>query len=370
MQILVAPQELKGTLTAREAMRAICEGVRAAGFGDDGLEAVPLADGGPGTLDALVSAQRGEVREVHVCDPLGRSVCARFGLLPDGTAVIEMAEAAGLWRILPEERTEPNAARATTHGVGGLIRAALDAGARRVLVGAGGSATTDGGRGALEALGARIADRDDGQGCGLSVDLSGLDPRLVGEDAVPVEVLSDVENPLLGPLGAVPVFGPQKGLVSARAREDAQARLARWSRALEQASGRRGAALQAGAGAAGGLAFGLCCALGSRVRPGFEAVADASSLRERIGRCEVVLTAEGRLDAQTAMGKGPAALARLAAEEGVPCILFTGSVADDAERTPFAEIVIVGDGPRPSPAQARVALVEAARRWRMRLAQK
>ncbi len=371
-KVLLAPQELKGTLTASEAVLAIVEGLRAAvplsgdrGAADE-IDSVALADGGPGTIDALVAAagEGAEVRVARVRDALGREVHARWALLPGAVAIVEMAEAAGLWRISSTERTEANALGASTFGVGELIREALEAGASRVLVGAGGSATTDGGRGTLEALGATV--REDGDR--WEVDLCGL----VGVDAARLEVMTDVRHPLLGPLGAARVFGPQKGLATVQSIAIAEERLRRWAEALERATGRAGLSEREGSGAAGGLAFGLACAFDAAIRSGFEAVADAVRLRERLARCEVVLTAEGRLDAQTAHGKGPAALAQLAAEAGVPCVLFAGSVAEDADTSPFAEVVTVAvregeeEAGLPSPAAARARLVEAARAWRVR----
>ncbi len=337
MKLLVAPQELKGTLTAAQAAHAMARGLSAFQ-----LDLAPLADGGPGTLDALASMPGAQRRSAVVADPLGRPVNATWLLLADGTAVVEMAQASGLSRLAPEER-DPT--RASTSGTGALVRAALDAGCARLWLAVGGSATVDGGRGALEALGARC----DASG----VDLSGLHGGL---RRVPVEVLADVDSPLLGPHGAARLFGPQKGATASQV-EQLEEALTGWSEQLLRATGRQAAALP-GAGAAGGLAFAFA-ALGASIVPGFTRLAALLELPRRIAQADWVLTAEGRFDAQTARGKGPLQLAHLARAASRPIALFTGSVAQGAPREAFTEVVTLPA----TDASAAERLTLAAERW-------
>ena len=326
MRVLVAPQELKGSLTAVEAVRAMAEGVRRAAP-DTVVDEAPLSDGGPGFLDAMLEASGGERRAVTARDPLGRPVPAAFGLTDGGgTAVVEMAEAAGLKRLRVEE-LDPR--RASTVGVGDLIRAALDAGARRLLVGIGGSATNDGGAGMATALGARLLDGD-GQdlppgGAALArlsrIDTTGLDPRL---GAVAVDVATDVRNPLCGPEGASAVFGPQKG-ADPRTVAELDAGLARYADCIARDLGLDVRDLP-GAGAAGGLGAGLIAFLGAAPRSGFALVAEAVRLAERVRGADLVLTGEGRLDGQTGYGKTVAGVAALGAEAGVPVVALCGGL--------------------------------------------
>lgn len=330
MRIIVAPQEFKETLTAHQAAEAIAEGARRANS-KAYVEVVPLSDGGPGLVDALVSATGGRTMRAVVQGPRVRSVEAEWGLLDDATAVIEMAAAAGLWRLQPEER-EPHVT--TTFGVGQLIRAALDAGARRIIVGIGGSATNDGGAGMASALGARLLDAQERDlapgGAALArlarVDLSSLDPRF---HKTHVTAASDVTNPLCGPEGASLVYGPQKGASPAIARElDAALRL--YAKVLERDLG-VAVADRPGAAAAGGLGAGLIAFCRAELRPGFEVVAEAVRLRERLQGADLLLTGEGRLDGQTRYGKVVAGAARLARECAVPVIVVAGALGDGWE---------------------------------------
>jgi glycerate kinase len=304
----------------------------------------PLADGGPGTVDALVRALGGEYRTARVEDPLGRPVVARWGWLPDGTAVVEMAAASGLSLLPPSER-DPR--RASTFGTGQLLLAAMDAGARRLTVGLGGSATNDGGAGAAAALGARFLDAEGRTlppgGAALArlrrIDLAGRTPRLAGVELV---LATDVTNPLLGPRGASAVYGPQKG-ASPEVVEALDAALANLSRVVREQLG-QDLADQPGMGAAGGLAYGLATFAGGRLTPGFPLIADVLGLERRIQRADLVLTAEGRFDGQTGQGKGPDALARLALTKGKRTVLFAGSVGPDVDpaKSLFHEVVTVG----------------------------
>lgn len=344
MRILISPQELKGTLTAAQAAGALRSALLRA-LPDTELDVAPLADGGPGTVDALVPALGGGFRTSRVADPLGRPVDARWGLVDNGrTAVMEMAAASGIVLLAPEER-DPR--RASTSGTGELLRAALDAGCERIIVGLGGSATNDGGAGAITTLGARLLDAEGRAlppgGAALArlarLDVSGLDPRLRRVELI---IANDVLNPLLGPEGASAVYGPQKG-ADATAVTELDAALARFAAAVRSELG-VDLAGKPGTGAAGGLAYGLAAVAGGRIVSGFDMIRTALDLDRRVARADVVLTAEGRFDRQTRQGKGPWRLAALAKEAGRRAVLFTGSVAPDADRahTPFDEIVTIG----------------------------
>ncbi|WP_338864382.1 glycerate kinase [Myxococcus stipitatus] len=357
---LVAPQEFKGTLTATEAAEAMAKGVREVSP-EVVLDIAPLADGGPGTVDALLSGTRGERRVCQVHGPLGQQVEASWALLEDGrTAVVEMAAASGLTRMEP---TPSNARRASTYGAGELMRAALDAGCERLIVGLGGSATTDGGTGALTALGYRFLDAHGNPlppgGAALSalvrIDASRRHPRL---GQVELMGATDVTSPLLGPDGAARLFSPQKG-ADASTVEALEAALAHFSSvAGDTSSG------WPGAGAAGGFGFGLTALAGGRLVPGYELVSRALGLERRVLLAEVVLTGEGRFDRQTSLGKGPGGLARLAREHGTPVELFAGSVRrdDGLELDLFHTVVDLSTQARPGVSAGDV-LRGAVARW-------
>jgi glycerate kinase len=327
LRILVAPQELKGSLSALEAAEAIARGLRRA-LADAAIATLPLADGGPGTLDALAAARGGVLRYVAVSDPLGRPVQARYGLIDD-TAVIETAAANGLVLLRPEER---DPARATTYGAGELIRAALDAGCRRLLLGIGGSATNDGGAGMAQALGFRLLDAHGaaiGRGAAplaqlARIDAAGADPRL---REAGFEVAVDVQNPLCGPQGATAVYGPQKGVQPEQVAA-LDAALRRLGETIERDLGVPVLDLP-GAGAAGGLGAGLVGFLGARLRPGFAIVAEAVGLEARIAASDLIVTGEGRLDAQTPFGKTIAGVAALGKQHGVPVVALVGGIAPE-----------------------------------------
>ncbi len=330
MRVLIAPDSYKGTLTSVAVARALAEGWRRARPRDE-IRLAPLADGGEGTLVAIEAAGGWRRAEAPARDPLGRPILAPWLVREDGTAaVVEMAAASGLSRLAADER---DAARATSAGTGDLLRAALDAGIHDVVLGIGGSATTDGAAGLLAALGARVADDL------ASVDLGGLDRRLA---ELHLRVACDVTNPLLGPDGAAAVYGPQKGA----APDDVpvlDARLARWADALEAATGRR-ERLTLGAGAAGGVGFGLLCLTdrlaSMELRPGIELVMGAAGFDAALAAADLVLTGEGRIDAQTAFGKTALGVARRAQAAGVPCIAVGGSV------TPEGAAVLAAAGAR------------------------
>ncbi|BCV24665.1 glycerate kinase [Gelria sp. Kuro-4] len=331
MRVVIAPDSFKGSLSAWEAAEAMAAGVRRL-WPQAETVLVPMADGGEGTTEALVRATGGRLQEKTVTGPLGEPVRAGFGILGDGeTGVIEMAAAAGLY-LVPEERRDPRVT--TTYGVGELIRAALDAGCRRLVVGIGGSATNDGGVGMAQALGARFTDaagREIGRGGGslgelAHIDLTGLDPRL---KAVAVRVACDVDNPLCGPRGAAAVYGPQKGATPEMV-ATLDANLSHLAKVIAQDLGRSVADIP-GAGAAGGLGAGLIAFLDASLMAGVEMVIQAVNLPARVAGADLVLTGEGKIDAQTAFGKTPAGVARVAKAAGLPVIAVAGGIGDDVE---------------------------------------
>ncbi|MGW2175073.1 glycerate kinase [Streptomyces sp. NPDC001705] len=331
-RVLVAADKFKGSLTAVEVAERVTAGLRRV-VPDVRVEALPVADGGDGTVAAAVAAGF-ERREVRVAGPLGDEVTAAFALRED-TAVVEMAEASGLQR-LPEGVLAP--LTASTYGSGELLRAALDAGARTIVFGVGGSATTDGGAGMLAALGARFLDADGEPvapgGGGLaslaSADLSGLDPRLSGVELV---LASDVDNPLTGPKGAPAVYGPQKG-ASPQDVAALDAALAHFAKVLAQVEGvgARAAeyAASPGAGAAGGIGYGALL-LGARFRPGIEVMLDVLGFAPALERAGLVITGEGSLDEQTLHGKAPAGVAAAARAAGKEVVAVCGRLALPAD---------------------------------------
>lgn len=330
-RVLIAADKFKGSLTAVQVAERVTAGLRHA-VPQVSVEALPVADGGDGTVAAAVAAGF-ERREVRVTGPLGTEVTAAYALR-DGTAVVEMAEASGL-QHLPDGVFAP--LTAGTHGSGELLRAALDAGARTVVFGVGGSATTDGGAGMLTALGARFLTGDGepvGPGGGpladlVSADLSGLDPRLADVDIV---LASDVDNPLTGPKGAPAVYGPQKGATPEDV-ETLDAALAQYARVLEKTvgSGAAQAAQSPGAGAAGGIGFGALVGLGARFRPGIEVMLDVLGFAPALDRATLVITGEGSLDEQTLHGKAPAGVAAAARAQGIEVVAVCGRLALPAE---------------------------------------
>lgn len=324
--ILVAPGPFKGALSPAEAARAIAAGLRLVLPGVV-VRSVPVADGGEGTADALVASAGGRRRPVDVTDPLGRPVRASLGELPGHTAVVELAQASGYERLADGER-DPE--RATTRGTGQLIRAALDMGATTILVGLGGSATTDGGLGLAIALGARAFDAHGAELAGTGADmarvarleLSGLDPRLA---TATIRVACDVDTPFHGPGGAARVFGPQKGAgPEAVARLDAG--LAHLAGVVRRQTGVDLQALP-GSGAAGGAAGALAALLGAELVPGAPLVLDHLGMAGHLEGASLCITGEGSLDATSLAGKAPAALAAMCAARGVPCVALCGAVA-------------------------------------------
>ena len=319
MRVVLAPDSFKGSLTSLEVALALAAGWRSV-RPDDELLLAPLADGGEGTLVAIAAAGGWEWRIAEATDPIGRPIRARWLRSVDGRrAVVELAEASGLSRLAPSERDPIGA---TTRGTGEVLRAVLDAGIRSITLGVGGSATTDGGAGILRALGAVID--------GSRVELVGLDPRLA---EVHLRIASDVTNPLLGPTGAAATYGPQKGASPAQVAELDRA-LSRFADELRAATG-RDERESPGAGAAGGTCFGLLSVAGRfqsvRLIPGVEVVTEETGLRQKLQDADLVITGEGRIDAQTAFGKTALGVAQLAGAAGVACIAVGGGV-DDAGR--------------------------------------
>ena len=330
MKIVLAPDSFKESMTASQAVAAMREGVHAV-IPDAECVAVPMADGGEGTVDAVVDALAGEHIAVDAEDPLGRPTRALYGYVAQrNLAVIEMAAASGLELVAPKER---DVLRASTFGVGQLITSALDRGATEFLIGIGGSATNDGGAGMLTALGAVFTDADGRRlapgGAALEyldrIDLDGLDPRL--RDAR-IRLACDVTAPLLGPTGASAVFGPQKGATAA----DVELLESALTRLVTVTAATLGTAQPElpGAGAAGGLGFALLEFLGAEGKPGVEVVAETVHLDRALGGADWVFTGEGSVDAQTMMGKTPFGVAQIASRTHTRVVIFAGRVAPDA----------------------------------------
>jgi len=319
MRVLIAPDSFKGSLTSVEVARAIAAGwLRARP--DDDVRLAALADGGEGTLVAIEAAGGWEWREAPAQDPLGRPIRARWLAREDGRAAfVEMAAASGLSLIAAHER---DAERATSHGTGAVLWAVLDAGIRDIALGIGGSATTDGGAGIIRALGGHVADDL------TAVELAGLDPRL---RETTLRIACDVTNPLLGEHGAAAIYGPQKGATPADI-SNLDTRLARYADALERATGRT-ERLTPGAGAAGGVGFGLLCLADHfanlKLEPGIDLVMAEADFDQKLADADLVITGEGRIDDQTAFGKTALGVARRARQAGKPCIAVGGGVTPE-----------------------------------------
>lgn len=328
MKIIIAPDSFKDSLSAQGVADAIAQGL-AEVWPDAQLIKCPMADGGEGTVESVLAACKGQWRRTRVRGPLGAAVEARWGWLPDsGTAIIEMAEASGLQLVPPGQR---DACSSSTFGTGELIRAALDEGAGRVILAIGGSATNDGGAGAMQALGVALLDAQ-GQSLppgGLAlgklarIDLSELDPRLAG---VRFEIAADVDNPLCGPHGASAVFGPQKG-ASVEQVQQLDRALGHFAEHCAQALP-RDVRDEPGSGAAGGLGFAAKAFLQAQFRTGVEVVAQLTGLAEAINGADLVITGEGRFDAQTLRGKTPFGVARIARRQGVPVVVIAGTLGE------------------------------------------
>ncbi|MFD0048732.1 glycerate kinase [Actinomycetes bacterium NPDC127524] len=331
MKIVIAPDSFKESMTAMQAADSIEKGFRRV-FRSAEIIKVPLADGGEGTVQALVNATGGKIIEKEVTGPLGERVNAKFGISGNGeNAVIEMAAASGI-HLVPYEKRNP--LYTTTRGTGELILAALDAGAKHIILGIGGSATNDGGAGMAKALGIKLMDergREIGDGGGAlgklcSIDLSNADPRL---QHIKVEAACDVDIPLTGEKGASAIFGPQKGadreMVSLLDNN-----LERYAAVIEKELGKKVKDVP-GSGAAGGLGAGLLAFLPAELKRGSKIIIEAVNLMEHIRDASILITGEGKIDDQTLLGKTPIGAARLARTFNVPVIAIAGNVSCSSE---------------------------------------
>lgn len=342
MRILLAPDKFKGSLSAAEAAEALQRGFRKV-WPTATFDSAPIADGGEGTAEVFRHDFAGEEITAPAHDALGRPISATYTWLPETrTAVIDMSSASGLWRIAESELSPTTA---STFGTGELMRDAIQRGAQKIIVGLGGSATNDGGAGMASALGWQFLNES-----GNPVSVVPEKFREISEIRPPnawfpeISGLCDVRNPLLGSEGATPVYGPQKG-VTAELQPLMEASLLHLADVCARALGvdHRDHREHRGAGAAGGLGFGLLTFAGGRLEPGFATIARMLKLEERIASADLVITGEGRLDTQTAHGKGPAALAELARSQGRPILAFTGCLEDESEV--FTACIPIADRP-------------------------
>lgn len=349
MKIVVAPDSFKESLDAVKAAEAIQMGIKEV-LPDSHLVLLPIADGGEGTTNALVRAGNGKFIDTPVSGPLGNTVLARWGVLADGTGVMEMAAASGLPLVPPEQR---NPMLTSTLGTGQLLRAALDYGCTRIILGIGGSATNDGGAGVICALGAKLLDGEgreiEPNAKGLldlaAMDISGVDSRLANTR---IEIACDVNNPLLGPRGASRIYGPQKGADPAMVEVLEQA-LAKFAN-VAQGQFNKDIASFTGSGAAGGLAAGLSLIAPIQLRPGIELVLETIRFQEHLADADLAITAEGRIDAQSAMGKAVSGVANLAKAAGVPVLALCGTLGRDYQevyREGVNAVIPILDAPMP-----------------------
>ncbi|AST57951.1 glycerate kinase [Thermoanaerobacterium thermosaccharolyticum] len=326
LKILIAPDSFKGSLSSKEVCSAIKKGInRVSKYNFDIIE-VPIADGGEGTVESFIIAVGGKIVDVNVTGPLGHTVKAYYGILNDGTAIIEMAAAAGLY-LVPNELRNP--LKTTTYGVGELIKSALDHGCRKFIIGIGGSATNDGGAGMAQALGVKLIDKNGNEinfgGEHLNkvekIDLSGIDRRIYESEFI---VASDVNNPLCGVNGASYIFGPQKGATTEMIKilDD---NLIHYAEVIKNAIGKDLSKIP-GAGAAGGLGFGLMAFLNATIKPGIEVIIEVARLEDKVKDCDIVMTGEGNTDYQTAFGKAPSGIVKLAHKYNKPVIILSGGL--------------------------------------------
>jgi len=335
MKILIAPDKFKGSLSAKKVASAIKGGIERV-VPEAEVFVCPVADGGEGTVDALIAATGGTKVPLRVMGPLGNLVDSYFGILgnqpKEKIAVIEMAAASGL-HLLSEKQRNPMLT--TTYGTGELIEAALDKGCKKIIVGIGGSATTDGGMGMAQALGAKFFDlegKELGAGCGLllkkiaKIDVSFMDSRIKETKFI---VASDVDNPLCGPKGAAYVYGPQKGATPAMVTELDEG-LSHYAEIIKRDLGIDIKDVP-GAGAAGGLGAGLMAFLGAELRSGVELVIEVVNLKKRMKGIGLVITGEGKIDSQTACGKTPVGVSELAQSMGIPTIAVVGQIGEGTE---------------------------------------
>ncbi|MCF5544320.1 glycerate kinase [Pseudomonas salomonii] len=380
MKIIIAPDSFKDSLSAEGVAQAIADGLVQV-WPHAQIIQCPMADGGEGTVDAVLAACNGELRRATVRGPLGEAVQARWGWLADShTAMIEMAEASGLQRVPTGQR---DACISSTFGTGELIRAALDAGAQRIILAIGGSATNDGGAGAMQALGVQLFNTQDQAlapgGLALAeltrMSLEHLDPRLA---QVRFEIAADVNNPLCGPHGASAIFGPQKG-ANPQQVEQLDAALGHFADHCAKVLP-KDVRDEPGSGAAGGLGFAAKAFLGAQFRAGVEVVAELVGLDAAVRGADLVITGEGRFDAQTLRGKTPFGVARIAQRHGVPVIVIAGTLGEGYEHM-YAHGVFAAfalpSGPmsleqacQDAPRLLRERAADIARVWRTALGQR
>ena len=331
MKVIITPDSFKGSLTAIEVAEAIEEGVKSV-FHDAETIKIPLADGGEGTVQCLVNATAGKILQQEVINPLGKKINASYGILGDQkTAVIEMAEASGITLISPEER---NPLITTTYGPGQLIKAALDQGCRKMIIGIGGSATNDAGAGMVQALGVRLLDKQAKEiGFGGAellnihhIDIVQMDSRI---DKLEILVASDVKNSLCGPTGATRIYGPQKGATE-KMMVILEKALAHFAELINETLHKDVKDIP-GAGAAGGLGAGLIAFLGARLKPGIEVIIEAVKLEELVKNADLVITGEGKIDYQTIYGKVPVGVAKVAKKYHIPVMAVGAIIEKDAK---------------------------------------
>lgn len=330
MKIIIAVDSFKGSIDTMGAACAIATGIRRI-YPDADIVSLPVADGGEGTVSAIVGGLNGELRRCKVTGPLGDEHTAEYGVLPNGTAIIEMAQASGL-TLIPEHKRDPLVT--TSYGTGQLLRSALDDGCTKIITGIGGSATNDGGFGMAQALGASFLDKDNkelGMGGGQleflhNIDLSKLDERLKSCEII---VACDVTNPLCGESGASAIYGPQKGATPEMVKR-LDSNLAHYADIIYRSVGKK-VENTPGAGAAGGLGAGLIAFCDAKIRPGIEVVTELTGLREKLVDADLVITGEGRIDRSSAFGKAPIGIAGMAKEHKIPVIAVCGGIGTGAE---------------------------------------
>ena len=344
MRILVAPNAMKGSLSASDFADAIEEGLKLADGSTEVLKR-PLADGGDGTNELLIKVLNGLFIPVQVHDPLGRVIVSRFGWLSESKcAVIEMAEASGLKLLATDEL---NPMKASSRGTGELILAAIEKGAQKIILGIGGSATVDGGIGILKALGFRLSDKsgieinEGGEGLNQIVKIfkDNVNPNILNCEII---IATDVKNPVLGNEGAATIYGPQKGATPLMV-NDLESGLQNYVRILEQVSHKELDEL-VGGGAAGGVALPLIAFLNAHMESGAELIMELLGVLDELKKCDLVITGEGCIDLQTCQGKGPAVVALAAREAGIPVIAIGGTIRDEASAL-FDGIFSITDGP-------------------------
>ncbi len=335
MRVIVAPDSFKGSISSIQAAAAVERGILKAAAKvkkEVAVVKIPIADGGEGTVEAIIAGAGGKIIPTRVLDPLGREIQSFFGILPDQTAVIEMATASGLNLINPEER---NPLITTSYGTGQLIIKALEAGCANFIIGIGGSATNDGGVGMAQALGVKFLDQNN-QGIGFGggelakiqrIDLSGIDPRIAGSTFT---VASDVKNVLCGVDGASAVYGPQKGATTEMVAV-LDRNLNHLAKMIKNDLG-KDIALVPGSGAAGGLGGGLMAFLNAEIKSGIEIVMELTGFREKVREADLIITGEGATDFQTMFGKVPYGVAQVAGEYGKPVICISGTLGNGYQK--------------------------------------